>query len=257
VTIADLANTFIGDNTGKCYNTWSTATSASIKRTFATPSTTTGNIRPFATQVGSGTGKDFANKITLGVNNYQNALPLQNCIPTQWKDGDQTNGEHVIFENNAGPICNQQGTPASFKTTAIYPYSFGRYTQNKGGTGSCPGVLGAVNSIKPTLATDADTTSSGYPLGRYVYNYMLLPNTVDVTDPSTWGSSAAVLDYLDPINGWLCKPSGHSTDPNTGTVYGTEISNVMTADGFSRLPSAAVGGSTWSGNSVCRDAAAT
>jgi hypothetical protein len=66
-----------------------------------------------------------------------------------------------------------------------------------------------------------------------------------------------LLNYMNPTNGWLCKATGHAIDPVSGVGYRVEQQNVMKADGFAPLVSGPVGGSTWSGNSVCRDAAST
>jgi hypothetical protein len=59
----------------------------------------------------------------------------------------------------------------------------------------------------------------------------------------------AVLYYLSPY-GFLCQAT-HSTDPNTGTSYRTEIVAALHKDGFGQIAS----GSTtngWTNVSFCR-----
>ena len=102
-----------------------------------------GSIKVFATQPGSGTGKDFLGKIDPA-GSYSNAAALQNCIGSTFKDGAPNPSDHVIFENNAKPICKQTATggAVSYQKSAIFPYSFARFTQNQGGTGKCIGRAG-------------------------------------------------------------------------------------------------------------------
>jgi ABC-type phosphate transport system substrate-binding protein len=212
-----------------------------------------GDIVVYATQTGSGTGKDFANFLQAG----KGAADLQDCIDPGFTDG--TGEQHVIFENNATPICGD-----GHRADAIFPYSFARFTQNQGGAGACSGVLGAIDKKKPTLTSIAKLASAGgFPFGRYVYNYFYVPNTVDPTDPSTWGANLqtqSLLDYLDAKNGWLCT-STHSNDPfpgaNNGVNYRTIIENTLKANGFAPLSLGTTGTPYGIAQSYCRTNAVT
>jgi hypothetical protein len=254
-TVGQLKNVFVGNASGKCLNTFSNLPNSAFKATFGAPGS--GNVAPFATQVGSGSGKDFLSKIDTSTT-YSDASALQNCIPAKFKNGDLTDGEHVIQENFAKPICNQTGTPHSWQNRAVFPYGFARFVQNHGGTSGCIGRLQKVNGIAPGPVSIGLTTGpKAYPLTGYVYNYVAVPNGQDVTTPSSWaGNTQSVLSYIDPINGFLCK-ANTQPDPYTGLSYHTEIANTITRMGFAPLKWSNVGGSTWAGNSYCRDAAAT
>ena len=262
----DLNDVWRGDGSSQCLVNWSKTANDSIAATKVAISsfTATGNggtIKVYATQQGSGTGKDFASKIS-GLS-LSDASSLKNCIPSNFKDGDFSNGERVIFENNARPVCSQTvgaGT-ANDASRAIYPYSYARFVQNNAKAGDCPGVLGSVDGIKPSLKTIGDLNPlTGYAvLGRYVYNYFPVPDGVggfNINDASTWGalssSQEAVLSYLHPTLGFLCSTS-HADDPFTGVNIRTQLESSMKKDGFAPIPSGPVGGSTFSGGSYCRD----
>jgi hypothetical protein len=263
ITSAELKTVFLGDgnpnssNTG-CATNWAKqpngtplASVDSVGGATGTPGS--GNIVVYATQTGSGTGKDFANFLQAG----KVAADLQNCINPNFTDG--TGEQHVIFENNATPICGD-----GHRADAIFPYSFARFTQNQGAKGSCGGVLGAIDTKKPTLNTIATLASSGgFPFGRYVYNYFYVPNTVDPTDPTTWNNNLqtqAMLSYLDAKNGWLCKQT-HSNDPfpgaNAGKDYRTIIENTLRANGFAPLALDTTGSPYGLAQSYCRTNAVT
>jgi ABC-type phosphate transport system substrate-binding protein len=263
ISQADLKKVYFGDgnpntsNTG-CATNWlaqpngtSLANTDSVGNATGAPGS--GSIVVYATQAGSGTGKDFANFLQGGAV----AADLQKCIDPNFTDG--TGEQHVIFENNATPICGDGHRP-----DAIFPYSFARFTQNAGGSGSCAGVLGAIGNKKPTLNSIAKLASAGgFPFGRYVYNYFYVPNTVDPTVPSSWGndvSAQAVLSYLDAKNGWLCNNT-HSNDPFPGASFGksyrTLITDTLTKNGFAPLTLGATGAPYGLATSFCRTNAAT
>src|SRR5262245_2965586 len=253
IPLDDLKNAFIGNADGQCLVSWSKTKGDSIASKFGDAGT--GSIDVFATQSGSGTGTDFARKIDpANAGTIANAAPLANCIPAEFKDG-AGGDDHVIFENNAGPICDAGGQDLS--GTGIYPYGFGRFVQNKGGGGVCPGVLGAVDGIKPTVKTIGESGAGQFPLSGFRYNYFLIPDGVDVNNPNTWsGQLEAVLDYLHPTLGWLCQTS-HADNPVTGQNYRALIEKSMKADGYAPLTNGPVGGTTFTGNSYCRDSVAT
>jgi hypothetical protein len=254
ISIADLKGVFVGNGSGQCLINYAAAANDSVAATLGAPGA--GTIKVFATQPGSGTGKDFLGKIDTSTS-YSNALALQNCIAGPYKDSMPNPSDHVIFENNAKPICKQTGNggaATSYQKNGIFPYSFARFTQNKAGAGTCAGKIGKVAGVAANLTTIGN---SSYPLGRYVYNNFYVPNAQDVTDDTTWsGQTQAMLDYLQPVEGWLCQQT-HALDPNTGVSYRTEIESTMKADGFAPLTLGEVGGTFAGHSSYCRDGATT
>jgi hypothetical protein len=270
----ELHDIWIGTTGGTCLTTWSSNATDSTTGAYANVSGISSYgasaIVPYATQSGSGTGKTFSQLIGGTA-----ASDLQNCLPTAFKAGMPT--DHVIFENNAKPICT---SGSNFSSQAIFPYSFGRFTQNKGGTGTdadnglCAGTLGGVNlssevpgsvtvaGIVPSIPADSKVvpTVGAYPLGRYVYAYWpwLNGTTATLNDPTTWGAQPeqvqAAAAYLHPTLGWICNNGTHNAgsgqnaqhtlphgvDPVTGKSYAGaagEIAATMKANGFSPLPS--------------------
>ncbi len=251
LTIAQMKLIWVGNAGGQCGINFAASSTSSLGAALGPAGS--GTIDEFATQAGSGTGLDFLRKIDPA-GTYSNATALQNCIPAQFKDG--TGGDdHVIFENNAGPICG-----LGLRASAIYPYEFARFVQNKGGTVACAGVMGRVEKIKPSAASIAKLpgTTGAFPMGGYRYVYFEVPSAVDVNDPTTWtGQIRAVLEMWHPVYGWVCKTTAHATDPISGSNYRTRITDTIKADGFAPLPSATLTGGTFTGTSFCRDAATT
>jgi hypothetical protein len=258
----ELHDIWIGNAGGQCLTTWAGGTD-STDGTYANVSGIVNYganaIIPYATQSGSGTGKTFAQLIGGAA-----ATDLQNCLPAAYKAGMPT--DHIIFENNAGPIC-QAGTNNS--SQAIFPYSFGRFTQNKGGTGGdadgslCGGALGLVNldagapgtistlGIAPSVTADrlVPPAAGSYPLGRYLYAYFPVLNGVtgfNLNDPTTWHLQSqqiqAAMAYLHPTLGWICINGSHNAasgqnaqhtlnhgkDPVTGKLYGGTTGEIAT-----------------------------
>jgi ABC-type phosphate transport system substrate-binding protein len=253
ISIDDLKNVFIGNADGQCLVNWSKSKGDSVADKFGAPGA--GSIDVFAVQTGSGTGTDFARKIDpANAGTIANAAPLANCVPAAAKDGSGGD-DHVIFENNAVPICDVQGK--DFSSTAIYPYGFGRFIQNRGSTGPCPGTLGAVDGIKPSVKSIGASGAGAFPLAAFRYNYFLVPDGVNVNNPGTWsGQLQSVLSYLHPTLGWLCKTS-HANDPVSGANYRARIEKSLRSDGYAPLTNGPVGGTTFTGNSFCRDSVAT
>ena len=284
LSVAEMHDIWIGNSGSGCLASWSTNATDSTDGTYVAQATRdaggftygANNIVPFAPQSGSGTAKAF-DQMLGGTG--ANPAELQNCIPAAYKAGQPS--DHIIFENFAKPICS-----TTFAAQAIFPYSFGRFTQNKGNAAAsgCPGVLGAVNTssalpgsvttpgIAPSLIADGlvPPAAGAYPLGRYVYAYVTIPTTVgfSITDPSTWHllpqKTQAALAYLQPQLGFLCNSGAHNTlttgntlplgtDPFTGVLYTSEIKSTMAKFGFSRLGNATTDTTgTFTGKSYCR-----
>jgi hypothetical protein len=259
LSVAQLNGIFVGNASGDCLVNYSTNALSSVGTGFGAPGS--GTVNPIATQAGSGTGTGFARLIT-GNSALSSAAVLQNCIPAAFKDGTG-DGSRVLFENNASPICQ-----LNLRSSAIYPYEFARFVQNKGGTVACAGVMGKVSATTGVAGVAPTVTSIGklpgtvgaFPLGSYRYVYVVTDSnsgSFDINDPGTWtGQTQAVLNMWHPVYGWACKTS-HAIDPITGLNYRDLITNVFKADGFAPIPSGSVGGATFSGTSYCRDAATT
>ncbi len=182
-------------------------------------------ILVYTAQAGSGTRTTFDGFLGTGANST-------NCIPAQYKDGNAGNGERVIFENNAQPIldANEQGT-------AIYPYSFGRFSQSGGEGGS----LGSIDGVAPSANTIANGT---FAYGRFLYNvYRATTNTMPV--------NRAAKSFISEKTGWLCKTSAHAVNPLTGNNFRTDIESTIRSEGFVPLPVGTIGGGI-SGTSYCR-----
>ena len=261
ISSADLKSVFIGDgspntaSTNGCAINWKKQKNGtklinvdSVASKLGAPGA--GNIIVYASQPGSGTSKDFANFLQAG----KVGADLQNCVDPNFTDG--TGPQHVLFENNATPICDDHT-----QGTAIFPYSFARSVQNQAGKGKCAGLLGAIDTKRPSQKTIG--VGGGFPFGRYVYNYFYIPNGVDATDMTTWGNNAkaqAVLSYFDAVNGWLCR-AGHSKDPfpgpNGGKNYRALIERTIRADGFVPLAPGATGSPYGTSTSFCRTNAVT
>jgi hypothetical protein len=253
VSMADLKLVYLGNASGQCAVNWQKDKADSIAAKLGAPGS--GSIKVFATQAGSGSGLEYLRKIDPS-NTYSDATALQTCIPAQFKDGSGGD-DRVIFENLATPICDSGGQ--DLRKQAIFPYGFGRFTQNRGNAVACAGVLGKVDGVVPDLTSIGKTTGTGqFALAGYRYNYFLIPSGVDVNDPNTWGTGnlRTVLEYLHPTLGWLCKTS-HSVDPISGDNYRKKIVDSMKTNGFAPLAQGPVGGATFAGQSFCRDASVT
>jgi phosphate transport system substrate-binding protein len=156
-----------------------------------------------------------------------------NCIPAQYKDGDPSNGERVIRENDVTPIMTDGN-----EENAIFYSSYGRFVQNT----PTDWAMGSVGGVAPNATTIADAS---FPYGRFIYNvYRAATAKLPATD--------ATLDFLAELNGWLCSPSSaHSTDPISGLNYRALIEAGIEENGFVPLQVGAVGGGV-AGTSHCR-----
>jgi phosphate transport system substrate-binding protein len=139
-----------------------------------------------------------------------------NCIPPEFKDGNQANGERIIFENNANPILETDaGVDPSLRGRAIFPFSFARLST------SVPNE--AINALRVNnVEANASTISNrSFPFTRDVY-------FVTVLDNRSPDDAAA-----DRFVNWVCKPnSAHGKDPISGDNYGKVINNTILASGF-------------------------
>jgi len=198
-------------NTSNCATNWNQVGGSS------------GPIVVYTAQPGSGTRSTFDG--FLGTSSDA-------CIPAQFKDGNAGNGEHVIFENNADGIANTD------LSSAIFPYSFGRFVQNGGQGGS----LGKIDGIAASNSTIGNGT---FPYGRFLYN-------VYRATTATLPAGPATKSYVSELNGWLCKGKGaHSIDPITNKNFRLDIEDVIKGEGFVPIPLGAIGGGV-AGQSYCR-----
>jgi hypothetical protein len=236
------------------------------------------NIIIWADQSGSGTRSTFDGFLGSGSNSTQ-------CIPAAFKDGDVTNGERVIFENNASPIVNcatyaggscDPTDGANTYLSSVYYFAVGPYNaQGKDANGELGNGanLGSIDGIAPSSANIENGT---FPYSRQLYNVYR----------NTYASNNIPVPALDYIGetGFICKGSatgsglpdavvvsngdtdsrgGHITDPLTGKNYATEITGdtqaataypsdgVIKTTGFVPISFGAIGGGV-AGNSHCR-----
>jgi ABC-type phosphate transport system substrate-binding protein len=213
-------------------------------------------IQVWAAQSGSGTRAAFESLALGGTNSTT-------CIPSAFKDGSQSNGERVIFENNAQPIYDANGDGfGDHVNDAIFYYSFGRFQQNT--TDSARSFIGAVDPgsgpIVPTASSILGQDNLGNPVPQFPYHRNLNLVYTKVKTSYTCGSKTctrpaaplAVTSYMNPKTGWLCKgTSSHVTNPLTGNNYRTDIANAISSEGFVPFPSGAIGGG-FTGSSFCR-----
>lgn len=171
----------------------------------------------YTAQAGSGTRATFDDLLvgTLGDGLSGNS---ESCIPARYKDGDQSNGERVIFENNVTPILESGDAPR-----AIFYLSFGRFVR----LADTNIAQIAVNGVLATAATIEDES---YPFHREVYNvYYQFTAANTGVDPSV---RQAAERFLGP-SGWICKaPSEHTVNPRTGKNYGEMIDEIIREEGF-------------------------
>jgi ABC-type phosphate transport system substrate-binding protein len=163
------------------------------------------------------------------------------CIPTAFKDGETSNGEHVVRENNDDPIFNPLGSDTSEPRDAVFYYSWGRYNEHHASTS----YLGEVEGIAPTKSTIQNGT---FPFSRYLFNVYC--------GAATCGTAAQAPAYVTNYvgeKGWMCDQatSAHATDPDTGKNYGKEIISAIADSGFVALKKGNIGGGV-SGKSNCR-----
>jgi ABC-type phosphate transport system substrate-binding protein len=164
------------------------------------------------------------------------------CIASPFKDGDPTNGEHIIPENNDDPIFNTPAGDPSLPKNAIYFYSWGRYNEHHAATS----YLGQIEGIAPTRNTISNGT---FPFGRYLFNVYCAAGggCGTASQAPSW-----VTNYVGE-KGWICNQATtkHATDPLTGKNYGTEITGQIVASGFAPLKKGNIGGGV-SGKDNCR-----
>jgi ABC-type phosphate transport system substrate-binding protein len=140
-----------------------------------------GKIIRFFTQLSSGTGSFFETKILGLSSSQQGVLDDSGCAVRP-----------IRIEQSHGNLV-----PASYKSRAILPYSFGNWVAQKNGVvenvrGGA--VLSQINGIAPSVASIGNGTFLGI---RYVYN----------VTKSTSPSLNAVLDLVGVDgtgNGYIC-----------------------------------------------------
>lgn len=154
------------------------------------------------------------------------------CIPDQYKDGESSNGERVIFENSCSPVLEAD------RANAIFYYSYGRF-QTSGGEGCSLGDIDGVTASPETIS------DGSFPFSRFLYN-------VYRQGFASFNASEATLEYVHEDTGWLCKTATeHGVNPSTGKNYREEIETIMMTDGFVPLVEGAIGGGV-AGTSHCR-----
>jgi ABC-type phosphate transport system substrate-binding protein len=188
---------------------------------------TSGTIDVYTAQSGSGTESTFATETGLSASG-----------PTLFPGVKDT--AHVIFENEiAGIIKNGD------EANAIFFFSYGKFQTDcdaaKGTCGSTktPGksamALGneSITTGGSSITANPTTILNGtFPGDRYLYN--VYSNGTNSTIPA---SSQATLNFVSEY-GFICKQdSAVDSNSATGATYGTEITNVIKANGFFPLGS--------------------
>lgn len=194
-----------------------------------------------------------------------------NCTITNWSQVGGTSGAIKIYT-----ILSQYGTRKSFdtflggsssscpavkqidqtnnaqiaaadKANAIIPVSVGswneRYKKTPGGS-----QLGSIDNVAPS---NANIAGGSFPFSRFLYNVYCKGDPANGNKCGTASPAPAAVTKFIGESGWICKSSGHTTDPITGTAYGTEVRNAITNFGFAVLPKGATGGGTTTSN-YCR-----
>ena len=170
----------------------------------------------YTAQAGSGTRATF-DDLLVGTLGDGVSGDSSSCIPARYKDGDQSNGERVIFENNVTPIIESGDAPR-----AIFFLSFGRFVR-----------LADTNiaqiAVDGVLATAANIEDESYPFTRELYNVIYRHFAANTgVDPAV---REAAEEFLGP-QGWICKPnSEHSTNAR-GKNYGELIDEIIREEGF-------------------------
>ncbi|MGO9343137.1 MAG: hypothetical protein ACLP6E_11570 [Acidimicrobiales bacterium] len=236
-----------------------------------------GAIYVFMAQSGSGTEATWAGDLGLTSGTYPYAgvtAGADSTIPS----GDYKAGTPAfpapfeIFENEVSDIFTANG---DIKTAdqATYPvlcnsiffFSYGKYTLLCPGN-VCAGVptanagatsaLGKIDGIKAQKCTILDTctgskTGETFFTDRQLYNVYSDGSNANLPFPLA-GSPAIppfesqAVQNLVSTYGFLCNPATHNdVDPlsPTDATYGTEIDNVITANGFFQLPLGVMGDS--------------
>ena len=189
----------------------------------------------YMAQNGSGTESTWATDITGG-----SATPA--CL-SDGNDGSSGTSTHVIFENEDSSII-ANGDAAD----AIFFFSYGKFSLlcPKGG-GACDGgnkknvtAIGEINSITANKTTiqcqDVSGCTGAYPTDRRLYN--VYENGSSNNTDSIPVASQATLNLVSSA-GFLCNAQTYSdVDPlsPTGATYGTEIQDIITANGFFPIP---------------------
>lgn len=195
-----------------------------------------------------------------------NAAPISG-VPDTTAGGrkekcETANRPTQVTADCAGTNTDTGSTPISY-TQSFYYFSAGDWfaspafttnslcsptcnTDNTGntlqGSGTVLGSLNNIDAIRDKEGPDCVNTTGGcYPYSRYIYNVYRATvgsGAADSTIAPDW-----VRDYVSEL-GWICRPTdAHETDPNTGVSYGTEIDNIIFAQGFALMkPIFGVGG---------------
>ena len=184
----------------------------------------------WADQNGSGTRKQFDSFLT-GIKNSTK------CIPDRYSNGSTTDGERIIFENDASPIVgcttyagnscatgqtvNVNGSPVTEPNlgnqtylSSIYYFSTGPYAQSPVDTGHANqhgngADLGSIGGVAPTSSNIENST---FPYNRLLFN--VYRNSFSSNNVST-----PALDYIGE-KGWICKgaKAGSTVDGQTGSA---------------------------------------
>lgn len=202
-------------------------------------------------QVGGTPGKPIivhSTSLGSGVRTFFDAFILgnsTNCISPQFKDGDVTNGERVVRENQMmrieralnDPGAADEGNSISFMSTGVHAVS----------PDAGHSLIGRINGVAPTETT---IVNGSFPLSRDVYLVYRL------SGPNSPIASAAVRRFLGFPNptatngqaiGWICKAEENHSEPVGTPGLGIETATatrdwfdtkqaIFAANGMYQLP---------------------
>lgn len=212
-------------------------------------------IDVFIAQSGSGTESTWATDLGLS-----GTYPYAGATDTATRLGLPAT-DFEIFENEVSDIFttskkyNSTGTVAC---DAIFFFSYGKYQllcpknictgePGKGVGAKSVSALGEINGVKASKAT---ITNGSYFTDRQLYNVYSDGSNSNLPFPNSSGlppvTNQAVQNFVSTY-GFLCSTLAHSTvDPlsPTGATYGTEIDNIIEANGFYPIPLGTMGDSS-------------
>jgi ABC-type phosphate transport system substrate-binding protein len=189
-------------------------------------------VIPVGMNDGSGTAAFFANYVgdpIATINGRSCVKKLSSGVAPFENDLKQLSNDSVL--NNGSASDFNQGRLIWWMSNATIlttPFQAGTATAMK------------VDGVLLTPATLANTSPSGYPLGRYIYQIARKAD-IDVTgqtypataSTSTGAKGGAVREFIR----FMCKADAdHTVNGDTGKSQATEISGAVTRSGFSGVP---------------------
>ncbi len=150
--------------------------------------------------------------------------------------GTNTNGDTISYTQSIYYFAAGDWFASPVQTTTACAPIAGQCTANSNvntgnqlqGSGTVLGTLSGVDATKPKMGPRCASPPCN-SFSRFVYN--AYRNATGSNDAPDW-----TRDFIGEL-GWICRPdTAHEDDPNTGVSYGTEIDNIIKAEGFALMP---------------------